>query len=144
MSSALIALLSSQRKFTQDTADIEDEDEDEPELDAGGYVLIPNSIKVALPIPSNEFLSEVSHFFSGVVGLPHSLLKDSPFREDAEKRTRYLNYTAIHPSMYHISVYSFHLLISGSSEDKGARSISRSCSHREPSQTRIRGSKRVQ
>jgi hypothetical protein len=63
VSSTLIALLSSQRRFTQDTADIEDEDEDEPELDAGGYVLIPNSIKAALPIPSNDFLSDVSRFF---------------------------------------------------------------------------------
>ncbi|KIM83791.1 hypothetical protein PILCRDRAFT_818814 [Piloderma croceum F 1598] len=62
-----------------DTADILDEDE-EPELDAGGSVHVPSAVKAVFPIHPNEFLSE-----------------DSPFREDALRRTRYVNNTAIHP-----------------------------------------------
>ncbi|KZP24602.1 hypothetical protein FIBSPDRAFT_856792 [Athelia psychrophila] len=61
------------------TADVEHED-DEPELDAGGYVTVPNSERAAFPISANEFLSA-----------------DSPFHDDAEKRNRYINHTASHP-----------------------------------------------
>ena len=43
----------------QDSADVADEDE-EPELDAGGFVLVPSSMKIVFPIAPGEFLSEVS------------------------------------------------------------------------------------
>lgn len=39
-----------------------DEDE-EPELDAGGFVHVPNSVKAIFPIAPTEFLSEVSGYF---------------------------------------------------------------------------------
>ncbi|KAF7973216.1 hypothetical protein HWV62_15815 [Athelia sp. TMB] len=63
------------------TADVEDED-DEPELDAGGYVTVPSSERAVFPIFPNEFLSP-----------------DSPFYDDAQRRTRYVTHTASHPSM---------------------------------------------
>lgn len=46
-------------RISQNTADFDDDD-DEPELDAGGTVHIPNSSKAIFPFPSHEFLLEVS------------------------------------------------------------------------------------
>ncbi|TFK56090.1 hypothetical protein OE88DRAFT_1606944, partial [Heliocybe sulcata] len=57
-----------------------DEQEEEADLDAGGFVLIPGSVKPSGPVAHSELLS-----------------KDSPFLEDASRRQRYLELTTIHP-----------------------------------------------
>ncbi|KZT26955.1 hypothetical protein NEOLEDRAFT_1061658 [Neolentinus lepideus HHB14362 ss-1] len=57
-----------------------DEQDDEVDLDAGGFVLIPGSVKPSGPVAHSDLLS-----------------KDSPFREDAIRRQKYLELTTIHP-----------------------------------------------
>ncbi|OCH93548.1 hypothetical protein OBBRIDRAFT_885384 [Obba rivulosa] len=60
-------------------ADVSDH-EDDLELDAGGTVMVPSSIKAKSPINSNDLLSEIS-----------------PFHDDATKRQQYVDWTTIHP-----------------------------------------------
>ncbi|KZT12926.1 uncharacterized protein LAESUDRAFT_640535 [Laetiporus sulphureus 93-53] len=59
-------------------ADVSD-NEDELELDAGGIVMIPGSVKTLDLIPSSDLIAE-----------------GSPFHEEASRRERYLELTAIH------------------------------------------------
>jgi len=63
-------------------------------------VHIPNSVKTVFPIPPNEFLSEVGDSLSCSGHISIISHKDSPFREDAQRRDRYVNNTVIHPSTY--------------------------------------------
>ncbi|KII95876.1 hypothetical protein PLICRDRAFT_34825 [Plicaturopsis crispa FD-325 SS-3] len=60
------------------TADVADQD-DEPELNVKGSVAVPNSTRPTGPILFADFLSDLS-----------------PFRDDAEKRQRYIEFTAAH------------------------------------------------
>ncbi|EPQ59573.1 hypothetical protein GLOTRDRAFT_34698 [Gloeophyllum trabeum ATCC 11539] len=57
-----------------------EEQDDEADLDVGGFVLVPGSVKPSGPIAHGDFLS-----------------KESPFRDDATRRQRYLELTTIHP-----------------------------------------------
>ncbi|KAG0702362.1 hypothetical protein DFH29DRAFT_505758 [Suillus ampliporus] len=52
----------------------------EPDIDVGGCVLIPGSVKASGLLTANELLSE-----------------DSPFYEEALRRSRYLSLTEVHP-----------------------------------------------
>ncbi|KAG1874714.1 hypothetical protein DFJ58DRAFT_877886 [Suillus subalutaceus] len=53
----------------------------EPDIDVGGSVLIPGSVKASGLLPPSELLSE-----------------DSPFYEEAARRSRYLSLTEAHPT----------------------------------------------
>ncbi|EGO01660.1 hypothetical protein SERLA73DRAFT_158888 [Serpula lacrymans var. lacrymans S7.3] len=65
-----------------DAVDTADQNE-EPELDVGGFVLVPGSVK---PI--------------GLIAPADLSSQDSPFYEDAARRTRYLNFTEMHTMKY--------------------------------------------
>ncbi|EMD41117.1 hypothetical protein CERSUDRAFT_91875 [Gelatoporia subvermispora B] len=60
-------------------ADVSDH-EDDLELDAGGTVMVPSSVKARTPVNSGDLLSELS-----------------PFHDDAARRQQYVDWTVIHP-----------------------------------------------
>ncbi|KAF9222032.1 hypothetical protein BS17DRAFT_784332 [Gyrodon lividus] len=60
-----------------DAADVVDLD-DEPDLDVGGFVVIPGSVRATAPISTKELL-----------------LPESPFRDDALRRSRYLTFIEV-------------------------------------------------
>ncbi|KAH7916774.1 hypothetical protein BJ138DRAFT_1052189 [Hygrophoropsis aurantiaca] len=58
---------------------VEADPDEEPEVNTGGYVLIPGSVKPAGFLNPGDFLAE-----------------DSPFREESTRRVRYISSTACH------------------------------------------------
>lgn len=75
--------------------------DDEPEIDVGGFILIPGSVKATGLVSPNDLLSQVNVFFDVLlpsIDLCLLLFKHSPFAGEAEKRNRYLNFTTIHTS----------------------------------------------
>ena len=104
-------------------------------------MLVPNSIKPTLPISSHDFLSEVSDL-SGVWKSSESC--HSRTHRSVKTQKSVLGTLIIRPCIPVCIMFgALPFTDLRPSEKKGTRSVSRSCSHGEPPQTRTRGSKRV-
>jgi hypothetical protein len=103
--------------------------DDEPELDGGGFILVPGSKKAVGLLRSAELISQVHVPFHCMIILINRRWKNSPFYSDSQVRSRFLEVTSAHPSMSSNLVRVRILSVVVSSEGQRARSVGRSRSY---------------
>ena len=113
---------------------------DESDQDVGCVVIIPGSIKATAPISAKELLSSVCGYHI-VLAVYVTSFQESPFREDALKRTRYENASEVRPSMSRVSFIECIQCVS--SEAQGIGGACEGCTGRELSQTCLGHSAKV-
>ena len=90
---------------SQAAADVSDPEEDTLEVNAGGWVAVPDATEAVAPISSADLLHHVYMFHSFHAHLDSPKHQASPFRDAALRRQRYVDATVMHQCKYCTLVY---------------------------------------